>query len=311
MYATDRLGFVTNPLLRHSAERDQDIVRRYAEDPGAATVAIAGDIPILRRNGAGATALLAPADLGRVPARHEQVFLGTLEGRPVFAQLLDAGAAELFKDDVAFQVIDLRAVAVQGVVAPDELGMLAQAKALFHWHATHRFCARCGSATDVSCAGFRRDCPSCGAQHFPRTDPVAIMLVARGEACLLGRQARFVANSYSCLAGFIEPGETLEAAVRRETLEEAGIRVGAVRYLASQPWPFPASLMIGCIGEALSHTITLDEDELEDARWFSRDEVRLMLDRRHPDGLITPPPMAIAHFLLRSWANDSLSDRAS
>lgn len=301
MYATDRLGFVTNPLLRHTAERDQDVLRRHALDPFAATVAIAGDIPILRRAREGATALLCFADLDRASVRYEQVFLGTLESRPIFAQLLDASAAELFNDD-AFQALDLRSLAVQGVVPPEELGMLAQAKALFHWHATHRFCARCGAPTNLSCAGFRRDCPACGGQHFPRTDPVAIMLVARGDSCLLGRQARFVANSYSCLAGFIEPGETIEDAVRRETLEEAGIAVGAVRYLASQPWPFPASLMIGCIGEALSEDIVLDRDELEDARWFSRDEVRLMLERRHRDGLITPPPMAIAHFLLRSWA---------
>jgi NAD+ diphosphatase len=303
MSVNDRLGFVTNPLLRHSAERDQDAFARFAGDPGATTVALAGEVPILRRNGEGATALLCAADLDRAKVRHEQAFLGTLEGRPVFAQLLDAAAADLFRDDAAFQVADLRSVAVQGLVAPQELGILAQAKAMFHWHATHRFCARCGSPSTLSCAGFRRDCPSCGAQHFPRTDPVAIMLVTRGDSCLLGRQARFVANSYSCLAGFIEPGETIEDAVRREIFEEAGIEVGAVRYLASQPWPFPGSLMIGCIGEALTDAITLDRDELEDGRWFSRDEVNLMLERRHPDGLITPPPMAIAHHLMRSWAS--------
>lgn len=301
MFANDRLGFVTNPLLRHSAERDHDVLARYAGDPGAATVAIAGDVPILRRTGDGATALLARSDLDRIPGPHEQVFLGTLEGRPVVAHRLEAEAANLFNQDPQFQVVDLRSVAVQGLVAPQELGILAQAKALFHWHATHGFCARCGSPSTLSCAGFRRDCPSCGAQHFPRTDPVAIMLITRGDRCLLGRQARFVANSYSCLAGFIEPGETIEDAVRRETFEEAGIEVGAVRYLASQPWPFPASLMIGCLGEALTETITLDQDELEDARWFSRADARLMLERRHPDGLITPPPMAIANHLLQSW----------
>jgi NAD+ diphosphatase len=297
----EQLGFIRNPLVRHSAERDQDLIARHALDPTAQTVAIAGETPILRRNGEEATALLPFADLERASARREQVFLGTFESRPVFAQLLDGVSGDLFKDDPAFQLLDLRSIAVQGVLAPHELGILAEAKALFHWHATHRFCARCGGPTNLSCAGFRRDCPSCGGQHFPRTDPVAIMLIARGDRCLLGRQARFVPNSYSCLAGFIEPGETIEDAVRRETLEEAGIEVGAVRYLASQPWPFPSSLMIGCIGEALSEEITLDRDELEDGRWFSRDEVRLMLGREHPGGLITPPPMAIANFLLRSF----------
>jgi NAD+ diphosphatase len=302
----DRLGFVRNPLLRHSAERSQDLLARYAAEPAARTVAIAGEVPILRRNGELATSLLPLADLERAPARREEVFLGTLAGEPVFANLLEAAAADLFKDDPAFQLLDLRSIAVQGAVAPDELGILAEAKSLFHWHATHRFCARCGAPTTLSCAGFRRDCGSCGGQHFPRTDPVAIMLVVRGETCLLGRQARFIPKTYSCLAGFIEPGETIEDAVRRETFEEAGIEVGAVRYLASQPWPFPSSLMIGCIGEALSEAITLDGDELEDGRWFSRDEVRLMAKREHPDGLIIPPPMAIANFLVRSWIDGAL-----
>jgi NAD+ diphosphatase len=295
------LGFIGNTLLRHSAERDRDLVERHRADPEARTVAIAGDIPILRANGAGATALLPLPDLERASARHEQAFLGTLDGRPVFAALLDAAAVDAFKEDAAFRAIDLRSIAVQGLVPPDELGVLAEAKALLFWHSRHRFCPNCGAPTVLSCAGFRRDCASCKAQHFPRTDPVAIMLVHRGERCLLGRQARFVANTYSCLAGFIEPGETIEDAVRRETKEEAGVTVGEVRYLASQPWPFPSSLMIGCLGEALSEEITLDRDELEAGRWFSRDEVRAMIERRHPDGLLIPPPMAIANFLTRSW----------
>jgi NAD+ diphosphatase len=184
----------------------------------------------------------------------------------------------------------------------DELGILAMAKSLLDWHRRHRFCANCGAPTAMAQAGFRRDCAACGAQHFPRTDPVVIMMIVRGEHCLLGRQARFVPGSYSCLAGFLEPGETIEDAVRRETFEESGIRVGAVSYGLSQPWPFPSSIMIGCVGEALTETIVMDREELEDARWFSRQEVRLMLSRHHPDGLMIPPPVAIAHHLIRNWA---------
>jgi NAD+ diphosphatase len=152
--------------------------------------------------------------------------------------------------------------------------------------------------------GYRRDCPACGAQHFPRTDPVAIMLTVHGDRCLLGRQRRFLPGMYSCLAGFIEPGETIEDAVRRETREESGILVGRVDYRASQPWPFPASLMIGCVAEALTTEITRDDEELEDCRWFDRDEVRRMFAGDHPDGLLPPNRIAIAHHLLRGFIAD-------
>ena len=190
---------------------------------------------------------------------------------------------------------------MQGLVEAAHLPPLAEAKALLGWHARHRFCPNCGTATHVVQAGWRRDCPSCGAEHFPRTDPVAIMLVIAGERAVLGRSRRFAPTMWSCLAGFIEPGETIEEGVRREVLEEAGIRCGRVKYFASQPWPFPSSIMIGCHAEALSETLVVDRDELEDARWFSRDELASMLKRQHPEGLTTPPPIAIAHHIIRSF----------
>ena len=169
---------------------------------------------------------------------------------------------------------------MQGLVGPDHLAPLAEAKALLAWHARHRFCANCGAPTNVSQAGWKRECPSCKVEHFPRTDPVVIMLAIDGDRCLLGRAGRFVANMWSCLAGFVEPGESIEEAARRETLEEAGIICGSVKYFASQPWPFPMSLMIGCHAQATSTEITVDREELEDARWFTRDEVALMFTRR-------------------------------
>jgi NAD+ diphosphatase len=296
---TMRLGYITNPLLRHSAERDPDALSRYAKDPQAAIVLLAGDIPVLRTGEPG-SALLPASILGRLPGHREQVFLGTLEDRPVIATLALPEAAEIFQADHAFEAADLRSIAVRGLVPARELGILAMAKSMLDWHNRHRFCANCGASTTLAQAGFRRDCASCGAQHFPRTDPVVIMLIAKGDKCLLGRQPRFAPKVYSCLAGFLEPGETIEDAVRRETFEEAGVRVGKVSYLASQPWPFPSSLMIGCIGEAETDEIVPDASELEDARWFSKEDVRRMLDGTHED-FAAPSPIAIANHLLCEW----------
>ena len=198
---------------------------------------------------------------------------------------------------------DARGVAPQ--LAPGEAGILAQARSLVDWHLRHGFCAVCGARTEVADGGYVRRCPACAAEHFPRTDPVVIMLVCDGEDCLLGRQAHFPAGVYSALAGFVEPGETIEEAVRREVMEEAGIEVGEVDYHSSQPWPFPASLMIGCIAKAASRRIALDPHELEDARWFSRAQVREGLARAGWEGetqFRMPPPFAIAHQLARWWA---------
>ncbi|MCB5174007.1 NAD(+) diphosphatase [Microvirga lenta] len=293
------IGYITNPLVRHSSERDPSLLDRFAKDPQTAMVLVAGDLPILLAGEPG-TGLLPASTLGRLSAHKEQVFLGTMGGRPVVATLAAPEAAELFQDDPSFAVADLRSIAVRGLVPAEELGLLAMAKSMLDWHNRHRFCANCGAPTQAAQAGFRRDCAACGAQHFPRTDPVVIMLVSRGDKCLLGRQARFPEKMYSCLAGFLEPGETIEAAVRRETFEEAGIRVGEVRYLASQPWPFPSSIMIGCVGEALTDEIDIDKDELEDARWFTKDDIRRMLDGTHED-FAAPSPIAIANHLIREW----------
>jgi NAD+ diphosphatase len=227
--------------------------------------------------------------------------LGFLDGVPRFGLGIGKEAAEALKARDDFLVTDLRSIAVQGLVAPEHLPPLAEAKALLAWHARHRFCSNCGAPTDVVEAGWKRECAACKTEHFPRTDPVVIMLGVRGDRCLLGRSARFASAMWSCLAGFVEPGENVEEAVRREVREEAGIVCGRVAYFASQPWPFPMSLMIGCHAEALTDDITVDPAELEGARWFDRDEVALMLLRQHPDGLGTPPPVAIAHHIIRAW----------
>ncbi|TCO71959.1 NAD(+) diphosphatase [Rhodovulum euryhalinum] len=181
----------------------------------------------------------------------------------------------------------------------------ATARAILGWHATHRFCARCGAESRVIQAGWQRDCPSCGGQHFPRTDPVVIMLITHGNSVLLGRSPGWPEGMFSLLAGFVEPGETIEAAVRREVMEEAGIPVGPVSYLASQPWPFPASLMIGCHGHATAREITLDPVELEAARWITREDL-LAAFAGERDDILPARKGAIAHFILGLWLADRL-----
>lgn len=178
---------------------------------------------------------------------------------------------------------------------------IATGRALIGWHATHRFCSNCGAASAAEHSGWQRKCPACGTVHFPRTDPVVIMVITRGDKLLLGRGPTWPERMYSLLAGFVEPGEMIESAVRRETFEETGIHVGDVRYVASQPWPFPMSLMFGCAGEALDETISIDPVELADARWVSRADVTRILAGEHAD-IATPRPGAIAGALIAMWA---------
>jgi NAD+ diphosphatase len=231
--------------------------------------------------------------MDEVPAGIEPLFLGLVEGAPRFAALWPQGSL------LPGRPADARKLAA--TLSPSDSAIFGQGRAMLMWHAKHQHCAVCGAPTSMTKGGYARTCSdaNCKAEHFPRTDPVTIMLVIDDERCLLGRQPMFPQGFYSALAGFLEPGETIEAAVRREVLEEAGVRVGQVRYVASQPWPFPSSLMIGCFAQALSHDITIDTTELEDARWFSRQECQAGFDGNGP--FICPPPMAIAHHLLKSW----------
>ena len=183
--------------------------------------------------------------------------------------------------------------------------LAATARAILGWHLSHRFCACCGVESQAILSGWQRSCPACGGQHFPRTDPVVIMLITHGNSVLMGRSPGWPEGMYSLLAGFVEPGETIEAAVRREVFEEAGIAVGEVSYLASQPWAFPSSLMFGCRGRALSHEITIDPSEIEDAIWVTRDEMLAAFAGQHPI-LMPARKGAIAQFLLRNWLADTL-----
>jgi NAD+ diphosphatase len=223
-------------------------------------------------------------------------FLGLWEGRPVFA--VDCSAAEdplpLLPEGMG-AFTDLRQVA--GLLPAGEASVLAHARGMMHWRTKHRFCGVCGAPCTPRSAGHAMACTACNAQHFPRTDPAVIMLVHDGDRCLLGRQSRFPPGMHSTLAGFVEPGESLEDAVAREVQEEAGIEVGAVAYHSSQPWPFPSSIMIGFHAEGLSDAITIDPEELKDARWFTRDQVR----NPAAHGFSLPRVDSIARRLIEDW----------
>ena len=225
----------------------------------------------------------------------EVVFLGLLGGEALFAAVPSEG-----DPDPAYTRRETWAAL--GLLAPDELALYGGARSLLDWHARHQFCARCGQPTVLAKGGWQRDCRSCGAQHFPRTDPVTIMIVEHRGRLLLGRNARFPGRSYSALAGFVEPGETIEEAVAREVFEEAGVRARDVSYIASQPWPFPSQLMIACHAHADDDALTIDRTELDDARWFTREEVAEALEKgQDAASFVPPPPQAVAHHMLRWW----------
>lgn len=236
--------------------------------------------------------------LADAPADAELVLLGLAEGRAHVAAI--TGSAGNGPGGAAFR--SPRLMMTLGEMAPGEAATWGAARSVLDWHARHGFCARCGSGTAVFRAGWGRKCPTCSTEHFPRVDPVVIMIAEHDGRALLGRQAAWPAGRYSALAGFLEPGESIEEAVARELHEEAGIRVSDVRYVASQPWPFPSQLMIACVAVAQDDALTLDTAELEDAIWVPRDVVRSVLAGGEGP-FIAPPPYAIAHTLLMQWAS--------
>jgi len=279
--------------------RDADWLAKRLDDPTSRFLPMHQLRALMRLEGGLALGWRSREEAGPLLENGCQVvLLGAHEGVAHFA--FDCSAAEQTPFRELGKFIDVRTIAMQA--DGRDAAVLSQARSLIDWHARHRFCANCGGPTEAKEAGYMRACAACKAQHFPRTDPVTIMLVLRGDRMLLGRQPRFAPNTYSALAGFVEPGENIEEAVRREVLEEVGIRAGTVRYHSSQPWPFPSSLMIGCMAEAEDEEIRLDPDELEDARWFSREEIAGMVEHHNVEGrLRMPPPLSIAHQLAKAW----------
>lgn len=281
-------GFTGGTLDRADRVRhDSALLEAALADPAARLLVLDGLDPVLDAAG-------RLTWTGLDAAAGELLFLGYDQGVPCFASALPPGhPVPQGRSPALFAMLDR--------FAPADAANYAAARSLVDWHGRHGFCANCGTPTAIFRAGWARQCPHCGAEHFPRVDPVVIMLAEIGDRVLLGRQPPWPQGRYSALAGFLEVGESIEEAVAREIHEEAGVRVRDVRYLASQPWPFPSSLMVACIGVAEEDAITIDAHELEDARWFTREEVRLALagDPAAPFG--APPPYAIARTLLTAW----------
>lgn len=295
------IAFAGSPIDRADHVRGDPAAITALMTPRARLLRLDGLDPVLTGEGA-----LDWRSLGEEGADSELIFLGLDSGdgadqmRGCFAEVpVSFPSGSPHAGPASWNAMN--------VLGAGELATYGGARALVGWHARHRFCAVCGHATVLAKGGWQRTCTNaaCGAEHFPRVDPVTIMTVEHEGRLLLGRQPRFPAGRYSALAGFVEPGETIEEAVAREVFEEAGVRVRDVRYVASQPWPFPSSLMIGCHAIADDPTITIDATELEDARWFTRDDVADAL-AAIDNGEIgrafgAPPAHAVAHVLLKWW----------
>lgn len=240
--------------------------------------------------------LLSWGSFADCPEGAELLFLGMDGAAPCFVPLIEGSPPAGQRAYAVWQYL--------GIMPPEEASTYAAARSLIEWHRGHPFCSKCGARTRVAKAGWARHCDGCSAEHFPRVDPVVIMLAEYEGKALVGRQPRFPADRYSALAGFVEPGESLEEAVARELHEEAGVTATSVRYVTSQPWPFPNSLMIACIAPVESDIITLDQNELEHAKWVSKAEVRAAMNGEAGAAFIAPPHFAIAHTLLAQWLDD-------
>ncbi|MES2096096.1 MAG: NAD(+) diphosphatase [Pseudomonadota bacterium] len=240
--------------------------------------------------------MLSWTSLADAPDDAELLFLGIGDGKPHFAAYIPGMRAGPGRPAAMFAVLD--------ALRPEEASTYAGARSVLDWHSRHLFCANCGHDTAMFRAGWGRLCPHCNTEHFPRTDPVVIMIAEHSGRALVGRGPQWPAGRYSALAGFMEPGESIEEAVAREIFEEAGVRVTNVRYVASQPWPFPSQLMMACVAEAEDDVITIDPKELQDAMWISREDVKRALAGDPDAPMVAPPHYAIAHTLLTQWVNE-------
>src|SRR6202158_5805521 len=287
-----RPAFVTHILDRaaHLRGNDEKLFALEGRSDARAYV-VYRDSLVLKQEADGPRALLSIDEALKFGANPGTIFLGLRDGAPVFGMGIAAAAVEKLLTGQEAAVTELRGMAMQGVVPPEQLSAIAMAKSMVTWHQRHGCCANCGTRTAMKEGGWKRECPNCKAEHFPRTDPVVIMLVTSGDKVLMGRQKQFPPGMYSCLAGFVEAAETIEDAVRREIFEESGIRCTDVNYYMTQPWPYPSSLMIGCTARATNVEIVVDRAELEDARWFDRTEATLMMQGGASRGLAGPDPL--------------------